>query len=733
MSVTEPSTVRQRILASRFRDDDAALVRRTQAGDERAFAAIFEHHHASLLSYCRHMLGDRDDGEDALQQTFIKAHRALVGGTTPRELRPWLYAIARNCCRSAIAARRSTTSLEERTPALAGLSEEVHQREDLRELLDGIGRLPEDQRSALLLAELDDLSHQAIATVLGCPVSKVKALVYQARSFLIAERDARGTPCQDIREQLAVARGGELRRGPLRRHLNLCTGCRDFQLAVGAQRQSLASVLPITPSAGLVAAILGHGSAHAVGAAGIGGAGAGVAPAGGAAATSAGAAGAGATASAGSGIAAGATGATSAAVGAGAGGGTSAGALVGGGLITKLAVGGAVMALAAAGTVAARQRAARAVSQRVARARPASFAAYESEVASAVASGDAGASAGVQAPGSTAVVLSGGEGSTVTAGAGPFGGLSVSGPSGNDGAQTLLTLASADSPSVTGTTVADPSAVKAGQSGGGEGVLAKAQKARAKRRRAALRRRASRLRKVRRVKLRKARHKALARRRRAAAPKLKTPKPTTAPVTTAPVRIHHRRVRSATAPTGASSESATDSESKGTKKAAKVRSHPSATGTGVAGAKTTGTDPETGTVATGKGKGKVSSHPGIEKTGSTEAGGTTGAGTGTAGSATGTEKAGSTTGKDKTGAGAGAEKSGSGAGSRETASGAGGGKTAPETPSGERSTAGKSGSTKASDAGSAASETSGTGTTSAKGGSAHAKKHLVEEEQLPNL
>ena len=130
------------------------------------------------------MLGNQDEAEDALQQAFIKAHRALLDGTAPRELRPWLYAIARNCCLSAITARRATTRLEEHTPALAGLSEEVHRREDLRELVAGIGRLPEDQRSALLLAELDDLPHQAIATIVGCEVSKVKALIYQARSSL---------------------------------------------------------------------------------------------------------------------------------------------------------------------------------------------------------------------------------------------------------------------------------------------------------------------------------------------------------------------------------------------------------------------------------------------------------------------------------------------------------------------------------------------------------------------
>src|SRR6202167_2056653 len=260
------------LTAERQSTNDAVLVRRMRRGDEGAFERIFQRHHAPLLSYCRHTLGNQDEAEDALQQAFIKAHQALLHGTAPRELRPWLYTIARNCCLSAITARRTTTPLDDHTPALAGLSDQVHQREDLRELVAGIGRLPEDQRSALLLAELDDLNHQAIAAIVGCEVSKVKALIYQARTALIADRDALGTSCQDIREELSVARGGELRRGPLRRHLKLCVGCRDFQLALGAQRQSLGAVLPVLPSAGLAAAILGHGAAHALGAASVGGA-----------------------------------------------------------------------------------------------------------------------------------------------------------------------------------------------------------------------------------------------------------------------------------------------------------------------------------------------------------------------------------------------------------------------------------------------------------------------------
>jgi RNA polymerase sigma factor (sigma-70 family) len=337
------------------------LIERLRAGDEGAFEAIFKRHHAPLLSYCRHMLGDREDSEDALQQCFIKAHRALLKNPPPREMRAWLYAIARNCCLSAISARRPTAAIEDHEPLLAGLSEEVREREDLRELLADLRRLPEDQRSALLLAELEDLSHEQIATIVGCPVRKVKALVYQARSSLIAERDARNTPCREIREELSVARGGVLRRGRLRRHLRLCSGCRDFHAAVSAQSQSLALILPVLPSAALAAKLLGAGalmSAGMGGAAATGGgtAGGGAVAAGGGAVTGSGAAsaatggvaggGAAATSAAGASTATGLGAATSASV---AGAGTS-GAVSG--VLVKAAVTGAI-ALAGAGAVVA--------------------------------------------------------------------------------------------------------------------------------------------------------------------------------------------------------------------------------------------------------------------------------------------------------------------------------------------------------------------------------------------
>jgi RNA polymerase sigma factor (sigma-70 family) len=236
---------------------DARLAELAATGDERAFEVVYDRHHRALLGFCRHMVGSLDEAEDALQQTFLRAHRALLEHGAPDDLRPWLYTIARNRCKTLLAARRAEAEVDEGMVATAGLAEEVQARADLRAVVADVAALPDDQRAALVLAELADLSHAQIGEVIGVRTDKVKALVHQARTTLIAERDAREQPCDEVREQLATARGGALRRGPLRRHLRLCAPCRAYRDAVADQRRTLALVLPVAPSAGLKAGIVG--------------------------------------------------------------------------------------------------------------------------------------------------------------------------------------------------------------------------------------------------------------------------------------------------------------------------------------------------------------------------------------------------------------------------------------------------------------------------------------------
>jgi RNA polymerase sigma factor (sigma-70 family) len=256
---------------------DEQLARAAGRGDVAAFEALYERYHVQLLSFSRHMLGRVHDAEDVVQHTFIAADRVFRSGKVPKAVRGWLYTVARNRCVSLLRARREEHELPDAgLPSTENLAADVEQRADLRELLADLRTLPDDQRAALLLSELGDLTHAEVAKVIGVRSGKVKALVFQARQNLMAAADARSIPCHAIREELAVATGAALRRKHLRNHLAQCEDCGEFAARVRAQRASLAAILPVVPTIALrdsVLAALGSGGAAAAGA---GGAGAGI-------------------------------------------------------------------------------------------------------------------------------------------------------------------------------------------------------------------------------------------------------------------------------------------------------------------------------------------------------------------------------------------------------------------------------------------------------------------------
>ena len=265
---------------------DEQLVALVGAGDDRAFEEIVDRYGSGLLSFCVHMLGSREWGEDALQLTLTSAYQALSGGRRPDALRPWLYTIARNRCLSELRSRRElagTDAIVVERPELDGPPSLVARREQLRELVADIQRLPDDQRAALVLFELGDYSHAEIASVLDVRCEKVKALIFQAREGLMRGRTARERPCSEVRERMASARGTVPARGLARAHIDRCASCRAYEHEVRRQRSALALIMPVALTAKLKASVLSsaaHGSAGAAGFAGAGGGGAGVAGAG---------------------------------------------------------------------------------------------------------------------------------------------------------------------------------------------------------------------------------------------------------------------------------------------------------------------------------------------------------------------------------------------------------------------------------------------------------------------
>ena len=255
---------------------DEALVADVRAGDDGAFEAIYDRYARGVLAFCVHMLGNNEAAEDALQLTFVSAYRALRAGDNDISLRAWLYTIARNRCLSELRSRRDADAVDAlalERPFPDGLADQVQRREELREMVEDMQRLPADQRAALVLFELGDHSHHEIAAVLGVRREKVKALIFQAREGLLRGRHARNRPCLEIREQLATVDEKIPSRGMTRAHIERCPSCAAFEHEVRRQRVALALILPVIPAAELKTSVLGS-ALGGTGAAAVGGSGA---------------------------------------------------------------------------------------------------------------------------------------------------------------------------------------------------------------------------------------------------------------------------------------------------------------------------------------------------------------------------------------------------------------------------------------------------------------------------
>ncbi len=285
----------------RLQSDDK-LIELIRAGDEAAFEALVQRYRSRLLAFCRHMLHSREDAEDVLQEVFANSYRAIVGDQREIFVRPWLYRIARNMCLKHLGRRRPATDggVEEMDIAAYSTTvDAVHMREDLRQVVGDVQELPETQRTALLLREIDGLSYDQIAQAMDTSVPGVKSLLVRARVSLAEAAQGRLLSCEVVHLELRQASEGLARlSGPARRHARHCELCGAYQseLGVGRRAAAAAAFVPLAPVAFIkaIAARLGAGAAGGTGAGLAGGgsaAGTGAAAAGGAAGAAGGAAG----------------------------------------------------------------------------------------------------------------------------------------------------------------------------------------------------------------------------------------------------------------------------------------------------------------------------------------------------------------------------------------------------------------------------------------------------------
>ena len=260
---------------------DAKLVAMVRNGNPGAFETIVDRYQGRLLGFSRQMLGSTEDAEDVLQEVFVNAYKAMLRDEREINLRPWLYRIARNRCLNHL--RKPTADAQESmdmVPAVEASStaERVHNREEFRQLLVDVKKLPETQRSALLLREMDALSYEEIAAAMDTTVPSVKSLLVRARISLAEASQARLLTCGEVHVELSEAAEG-LRKvsGPVRRHVRECDECSDFRSQVRSNEKALAALFPVGglfALKGFIASKLGLGGAGSAGSAGVAGAGA---------------------------------------------------------------------------------------------------------------------------------------------------------------------------------------------------------------------------------------------------------------------------------------------------------------------------------------------------------------------------------------------------------------------------------------------------------------------------
>jgi RNA polymerase sigma-70 factor (ECF subfamily) len=176
---------------------DSQLIREIKDGNVQLYAELMQRYHRKILMFIFHMLKSANlemMAEDLCSETFYKAYRSIHSfREVDASFSTWLYTIARNTVLSELRKQRlgsisyEDSGIEPPVPADALPESKVLQNERVALVRQAIGKLPEKQRSALILREYEQLDYQEIANILGQTVSSVKSLLFRARASVKAQ------------------------------------------------------------------------------------------------------------------------------------------------------------------------------------------------------------------------------------------------------------------------------------------------------------------------------------------------------------------------------------------------------------------------------------------------------------------------------------------------------------------------------------------------------------------
>jgi len=176
---------------------DAEIVARVLRGDVEVFRVLVERYRDRYARYAFHMLGNREDSEEALQDAFTRAYRSLARCEDPERFAAWLFRILVNRCRTlgARRGRRGRTFVVDDTALLEAAVEHPAERRAWREEIDrALQRLRPEQREAFLLKYVEELGYDEMSQLTGVGVSALKMRVMRA--------------CDRLRELLSEVHSG---------------------------------------------------------------------------------------------------------------------------------------------------------------------------------------------------------------------------------------------------------------------------------------------------------------------------------------------------------------------------------------------------------------------------------------------------------------------------------------------------------------------------------------------
>ena len=174
---------------------DEELVARSRSGDVESFNQLITRWERPIYALAYRVIGQEEDARDVVQETFLRAFRGIGAFKGQAKFSSWLYRIALNLCRDWIRRkRRSPIALVPEDMELEDLAADTGPSESVEDLVarrelssvveTAMAKLPEEQRTAIILKEYHGMTFQEIADLQGCPLSTVKTRLYQGLSVL---------------------------------------------------------------------------------------------------------------------------------------------------------------------------------------------------------------------------------------------------------------------------------------------------------------------------------------------------------------------------------------------------------------------------------------------------------------------------------------------------------------------------------------------------------------------